>query len=229
MIYLKRIGDYAWGLVLIALGVILTINALGIANINIFFKGWWTLFLIIPSIVSIIEGNDKKISFIVLIVGILLLLSSRNIINFAIVGRLIFPILLILFGLSILFKKDKKNEINKVEIDKDAEEIDVTFGEQNVKIIEDFKSKILSAVFGKITFDISDAKIKKEANIKAEAIFGSVSIIVPEDCQVKTKSSSIFGSVTNNCQNNTGNKVINIEANSIFGGIVINEHNSKNN
>lgn len=36
------------GIILIALGIIFGGNALNLFSINVFFKGWWTLFIIIP-------------------------------------------------------------------------------------------------------------------------------------------------------------------------------------
>ena len=218
-----------WGIILIGLGLIFGANVLGLAKINIFFEGWWTLFIIIPSVISLLEGNDIKTSLVCLIVGILLLLSARGIIDFAIIGRLIFPILLIVFGLMLIFKRNKTNEFSKVEMDKDSDEIAATFGEQNVKVDEEFKGKYLSAVFGKVKLDLTDAKIKKDTKIKAEAIFGSIEIIVPAGYVVKTKNTAIFGSVANNCSNSEGNKTLFIEATSVFGGIVINEYSTKNN
>lgn len=218
-----------WGIILIGLGVIFGANALGLAKIDIFFEGWWTLFIIIPSVISLLEGNDVKTSLICLIVGILLLLSARGIIDFAIVGRLIFPIILIIFGLMLILKRNKTNDFAKIEMDKDSDEIAATFGEQNIKIDEEFKGKTLNAAFGKIVLNLSEAKIKKDVKIKAEAVFGSIEIIVPEGVQVKTKNTAIFGSVANNCSNNDGNKTIYVEATSVFGGIAINEYRTKNN
>lgn len=48
-----------WGLVFIILGVIFGLNALEITNINIFFSGWWTLFIIVPSFIDLFKKNDK--------------------------------------------------------------------------------------------------------------------------------------------------------------------------
>ena len=52
---MKKFSNILWGVILIAIGIIWGLNATGIAKINIFFEGWWTLFLIIPSIIEIIE------------------------------------------------------------------------------------------------------------------------------------------------------------------------------
>ena len=52
-------SNVIWGLLLIALGVVFGLNALNIATINIFFTGWWTMFLIIPAIAGIVENKDS--------------------------------------------------------------------------------------------------------------------------------------------------------------------------
>ena len=46
---MKKAGNILWGIVLIVIGVIFALNALDITSIDIFFDGWWTLFIIIPS------------------------------------------------------------------------------------------------------------------------------------------------------------------------------------
>ena len=40
-----------WGIVFVLFGIVLGLNALGITNINIFFAGWWTMFIIVPSLI----------------------------------------------------------------------------------------------------------------------------------------------------------------------------------
>ncbi len=49
---MKNLESIVIGLILIAIGVIIGLNTLNITDINIFFDGWWTLFIIIPSIIS---------------------------------------------------------------------------------------------------------------------------------------------------------------------------------
>ena len=42
---MEKFKNMLWGLVLIILGIIIGGNALGITNINLFFDGWWILFI----------------------------------------------------------------------------------------------------------------------------------------------------------------------------------------
>ena len=48
-----------WGIVLIAIGIVLGLNALDITNIDLFFDGWWTLFIIIPCFIDLFKDKDK--------------------------------------------------------------------------------------------------------------------------------------------------------------------------
>ena len=46
---MQKLNRILWGVVLVAVGVVFALNALNIVDINIFFDGWWTLFIIIPA------------------------------------------------------------------------------------------------------------------------------------------------------------------------------------
>ena len=71
---MKKITKILWGIVLIVLGVIFALNALNIADINVFFDGWWTLFIIIPSLISLFNDHDKVGGLIGIAIGVFLLL-----------------------------------------------------------------------------------------------------------------------------------------------------------
>ena len=101
---MKKVSNILWGIVLIVIGVISGLNALEITDINIFFKGWWTLFIIVPCFIGIFNDESKTGNLIGLVIGVVLLLGSRDIISFEIIGKLIVPIVLIGIGLSIIFK-----------------------------------------------------------------------------------------------------------------------------
>ena len=225
---MKNITNIILGLILILLGVVIGINSLGIAKIDIFFEGWWTLFIIIPCFIGLIKDEDKKGSIIGLIIGVLLLLSARNILDFAIVWKLIIPIILVIIGVSFIFKdtfnKKVNDEIKKLNKNsKNKDEICATFSSQNVRVDDEFNGINLTSVFGGIKYDLRDAKIKKDTLIKACLVFGGIDILVPENVKVKVKSSSIFGGVDNKSKSSTKDDscTIYIDATCIFGGVDI--------
>ena len=94
---------YLVGLLIILIGIIFLGNNLEIWNIDIFFKGWWTLFIIIPSIKGLFK-REYISSLLGLSIGILLLLSSNDVINWDMVGKIFIPIVIIMVGLSFILK-----------------------------------------------------------------------------------------------------------------------------
>lgn len=161
-----------------------------------------------------------------LIIGVLLLLSTNEIINFNLVWKLVIPIIFVSIGLSIIFNGTIKSKISeKVREGRTngLEDITATFAGQKVhKSGEDFKGANLDAVFGGIVLDLRGANIDKEAVIKASSIFGGIDIFVPTDVCVKVKSTPIFGGVSDkSIANKESEKTIYIEAFCMFGGIDI--------
>ena len=59
----KKYTNILWGLCLIVLGVIMLGNYMNLFSIDVFFDGWWTLFIIIPSIVEIFIKNTLSVGF----------------------------------------------------------------------------------------------------------------------------------------------------------------------
>lgn len=226
---MKNFSKIMWGLALIAIGIILGGNALGIFNINIFFKGWWTLFIIIPSFIGLFSNNDKTGNIIGLLVGIALLLASRGVFDFNIIWKLLVPFIIISIGLSLIFKNSFDRETNESikklnEKISSGEGITATFSGQNVKFEgEEFKGTTLNAVFGGIKLDLRKAKIKDDVVINATSVFGGIDILVPDECKVKIKSNSIFGGVSNNKKSEAKEKAhtIYVNGSGIFGGVEV--------
>ena len=217
-----------WGLGFIIVGILVLINALGIIEINVFFKGWWTLFIIVPCFVNIFKDNDKTASIIGTVFGILLLLAVREVINFDLLWKILLPLVLIIIGLSLIFK-DKVSDKVKDEIKKlnknSKDEYTATFSGQDLNFDdEEFKGCELNAIFGGIKCDIKNAKLKDDVVINASSIFGGITLYVPKDVNVKVVSNSIFGGVSGNYNKNKNDKkgkTIYVNATCLFGGVEI--------
>lgn len=226
---MKKTSTWLWGIVLIIIGVVLGINALGVAHINIFFPGWWTLFIIVPCFIGLFgNDNDKTGDLIGLCIGAILLMACLGFYSFRIVWQLALPMILVLVGLSMLFKDVLKKQVMKgAEKLSDADEDThwATFSGQKLDYDgETFEKADLEAVFGGLDCDLRRAKIKDGAMIKASAIFGGVNIKLPDDVKAKVVSTSIFGGVSDKHSDKAvedAKKTVFIDATCLFGGVEI--------
>ena len=224
---MNKTSNLLWGILLIVIGIIFGLNALDITDINIFFDGWWTLFIIIPCFIDLFKEKDKTGNIIGLVIGISLLLASNNIIDFNLIWKLAFPIALVIIGLSLIFKdtisSKVKKEIKNLNKNNDKEYY-ATFGGQNLDFTnENFDGCNLNAVFGAIKCDLREAKIKKDVIINASAIFGGITIYVPNNVNVKVVSIPIFGGVSDERTKKVTDSEITlyINATCMFGGLEI--------
>lgn len=164
-----------------------------------------------------------------MVIGLLLLAGANDIINFDLIWKMIVPIIIVIVGLSLIFKDTFNSSVSKSikklnsKINKD-EGINATFSNQNIKLDdEEFKGTNLNAIFGGIKLDLRNATIKDDVVINACSVFGGIDILVPDGYKVKVKSSSLFGGVSNNKRSKTTekSKTIFIDANCLFGGVTI--------
>lgn len=98
-----------WGVFFVLLGVALAGRAVGVFDFNIYFPGWWTLFIIVPSAIGLVDGENRTASLFGLGIGVLLLASVQGFINWYTFPRLIIALIFVVIGFSFLFKKEKTN------------------------------------------------------------------------------------------------------------------------
>ena len=99
---MKKVSSILWGIVLVAVGLILALNALGIASIHIFFDGWWTLFIIVPCVIGLFTDYDKSGDIIGICIGVFLLLCCQDILNFRMFWKLLVPAIIVIIGVKMI-------------------------------------------------------------------------------------------------------------------------------
>lgn len=235
---MKQVRAIIWGVAIIALGVIFGGNALGLFNINIFFDGWWTLFIIIPSAISLITEKNKVPTLVLLAVGVILLLAAQNVFSYDVAWKVILAVVFIVIGIKIIVKSilhSKKDEeiekkIHEMRDDKTVDsEIAIFSGSDRVYSGEVFSGAHLAVIFGGVDLDLEKAKFNKDTVIKAFCLFGGIDIKVPDNVQVKIKSSFIFGGATDERKSvsDKGKYTIYLDAAGGFGGISINDKHER--
>lgn len=224
---MKKVSSILWGVVLVAAGVILALNAFGITSINIFFDGWWTLIIIVPSVIGLFTNHDKGGSIIGICIGAFLLLCCQDVLSFDMFWKLLIPAAIVIIGVNIIISNvrgNKGTEVYKMLKDSGApiKNATATFSGTNVNFDgEVFDGAELNAVFGGVKCDLRGAVIEKDCVINASAIFGGIDIFVPQDLNVKIISTSVFGGVSdkNHTKNQADRPTLYINATCLFGGV----------
>ena len=206
-----------WGIVLIVVGILFLGRNMNWWNFSIFFRGWWTLFLIVPSIISLVRKESMGTSFLILVLGVLMLLASQNVIEWSTIWKVFLPIIIMVVGLSIIFGNRK---VKTKKVKGNAKEYVAIFsGVDEVinKIENDFK---MTAVFGGIKLDMRDVVLESDLVIDCFTLFGGIDIRLPKDVKVEVNGLPIFGGVENKYRNNHEAKVtVYINHTTICGGV----------
>lgn len=224
---MNKLTNILWGLFFVALAIIIGLNSVGLININLFFDGWWTVFIIVPSFLGLLKESDKTAPLIFLIVGVVLLLGCQGLLDFEIIKKLTLPAVLLVIGLSIIFKETissklskKIKELNKQNLS--VEDISAVFSGQEVDLKDtEFKGANINAVFGGVKLSLEEVKINEDIVINTCSVFGGIDIKVPNNVNIEIKSTSIFGGVDRKVpKTNIENaKTIYINSFNLFGGL----------
>ncbi len=235
---MKQARNIIWGLAILALGVILGGKALGFFEFDIFFKGWWTLFIIIPSIVGLMTEKHKAGSLFMISLGVILLLNQQGVFDWGVAWKVLVAVALVLVGGSLVFRsvfqsKDAKKIEEEVKKNRKNGKLDsltaVFSGSDRVYNKEEFEGADVVAVFGGAKLDLRNATIEKDVVIKAFCAFGGADIIVPSDVCVKSNSAFVFGGVSDDRKSiaDKGKHMIYVDAAGAFGGVSIKDGKTK--
>lgn len=223
-----KVSNVLWGLFFIIIGVGFAGNAFDLWHFNLFFSGWWTLFIIVPCGISLFQNGYRTGTLIGFVIGLLLFFSANGIVPSYIIGKLFVPIILILIGVSIMFRNNFRKAWSKEEWQEPktgALDYAATFSGQKIEYNNElFLGANLNAIFGGVELRLERAIINENVSISCSAIFGGIDIYVPSDVNVKVMNTSIFGGVDNKVGKRAfiqDAPTIYINATCMFGGVDI--------
>ena len=232
----KDYSSLIWGLIFVVLGIIFGGNALNIWDIDIFFPGWWTLFLIIPGLISMVRYGFNWGSGILVIIGLVLLFDELDIIDDGAIWRLIFPLILVAIGISIIasfFRRVTKKNSECDEYSKSKSyKYDSTqyprytaiLGGGNYKnSTEDLKGLVAEAILGGLEIDLRDAKITEDIVLELTAVLGGIDVFIPDNVRVEIISGvPVLGGFEHKINRNaTSGPKVRIKYTAVLGGIEI--------
>lgn len=225
---MKKISNILWGVLLVIIGVIIALKSFDVVKFDIFFDGWWTLFIIVPCVIGLFSDDDKVGNVAGIIIGVLLLLGCRDIIDFSLIWKLLIPVIVIAIGLKlVLFGIFCKREGVEKSVTTDSQNrknaIAVFAGNDLDFGGEVFSGAKFTAVFGGIECDLRNAIFEGDCVINAISVFGGVDILLPEGVNVKINSNSFFGGVSQENKNKKEGFEHTLYLNAVcaFGGVEV--------
>jgi hypothetical protein len=219
----KRISSVLWGLIFIAAGVGIVGHMAGAWEINLLFAGWWTLFLIVPAVLGMVEHGIRIGNTIGLVLGVALLACCRGWLPWEVLSRMLVPTVMILIGGVMVFKNLFHLNLGRVKVpnEKRMEEL-VVFSGKNLVVNNEFYGIDGEAVFGGLTIDLRGAQITENISIDAMAVFGGVDILLPANVSVKLSDLSLFGGCSNSRNYSpVAGPTVYVNATALFGGVEV--------
>lgn len=205
------------GGLIVFVGVVLLLDQMGIGY---GIGKLWPLVIVCLGIYMIVTNSRNMITgLFVLVVGILLQLSSLDLLPFSVWN--LWPLFIIFAGVSMLLgKRDRSNSsVESGYINSNA----VFWADEKI-VKGDFKGASLNASFGGIKLDLRDATIETKAVIDINLMFGGVELVLPDNVRVVNNGTGIFGGFSEKSRrvsNEADAKTVEINGTAIFGGVEV--------
>lgn len=221
---MKKVNRILWGVILVAIGVLLGLHQLELLPFDLFFEGWWTLFIILPSVVGLLTEPNKGGSLIGLLFGVFFLLCEWDILAFDLLWKLILPVAVVLVGLRLLVGKRAKKQEGSIPASPDAAQCVAVFSGQDMRFEgQPFRGAEAVAVFGGVEVFAASAVITEDCVVNTTAVFGGVDLYLPSNVNVVVTSGGLFGGVEDKRRVPPieGAPTVYVRASFVFGGVDI--------
>lgn len=220
----KRLSNTLAALIITAIGVLLILNATGVYKFPL-FPGWWTLFLIVPSLIFMLRAGINPGNMICLAAGVLLLLNANGLLNGVNIWILLLGLIVVFVGLGMLFRRPKKGPKAAPSMPENGVPTytAVFSGIKAKNESEDYRGSYITSVFGSAEVDLSGVKVTDKAATNPVAVFASIEIIVPRGFNITTSGVPFFGDIDNDAEAAIDQEqpTLHFNCTSVFGSIHI--------
>ncbi|MGL5151309.1 MAG: LiaF transmembrane domain-containing protein [Clostridium sp.] len=232
----ERRTSILMGIIIVILGVALLGRELGVWDITL-FKGWWTLLLIVPGIISMISEGVKVSNTFITVVGLILLGDQMNLLPNVNIWSLVLASMIIILGFRLIFGSNKKQiKSNYENINRDYKKntssndlngrpsyFSILSGQDVRNVTDDLMAGEITTILGGIDADFSEAIVRRDITISCCCILGGIDIIAPKGVRVIVKGTQILGGYENKTPTIGDNNapIVTINCFVLMGGIEI--------
>lgn len=235
-IHRQRKSKMLAGLFIISFGIIFLLSRLDV-NIPHWILSWKTI-IICVGIVGLYKHNFSHFSSYVLI-GVGLIFHTKNFYPNLIDTNLILPVIVIAFGILMVFKgfkffgnKESNSTIHAFDSDIDVSSDDfltstTIFGGVTKNVVsKNFRGADIKVAFGGTELNLTKADIQQPITINSTTAFGGLTLIVPSTWKVQSELLTVFGGIEDkrpilDAEQQDPNKVLTLHGNCFFGGVEI--------
>ncbi len=221
------------GISLVIIGALILLDNIYVINFNIpgiIFS--FPALLIFIGILVLLHGNNKVLGSILLILGVFFIIP--RIFPFVYYDKhIIIPVLIIAFGLYIIFRKRKTSFFNSCNVGSETEggykrydtdridDVSIFGGGQKIIASKNFKGGNITCIFGGSEIDFTNCTLAEgTVIIDVIAIFGGSTLIVPNDWNIVLDVFPLFGGFSNKVRRAPDTK-IDMSKTLIIKGVVI--------
>ena len=222
---MKKASRIIWGILILALGVILFGNAAKLWDVSIFFDGWWAALVMLLALFSICTDKPNIVNVYFLLFGGVMLFKEQGIFIAKDTSPwlIALALLIIVAGLSIIIRTafgTKRKSGAAVRAISANGNVSVSFCEETVGFGSNcFETGDYSVAFGSLTIDLRMAKIAENAHLSVKASFGELKVLLPENADAEVDGNAFLGKVVSPARG--GEIPIKITASAIFGQVSI--------
>jgi predicted membrane protein len=216
-----------FGLLLIVFGTLLLAERLDLLETNV-LRHFWPLAILAVGINFLISRRGPygmAFGAFLVLAGVLLELEKFGVVRFRL--RDLWPIYLIFVGALLLWRALRPAPEHKSipQVESRINEFAV-FGGGDIKVTtQNFEGGSLFAMFGGYEIDFTNSKIAQSpAILHADAIFGGVSMRVPQEWRVTARGSALLGGFESKALPPSGDgeeQHLIVEGFTLFGGVEI--------
>jgi hypothetical protein len=217
------------GIFILAIGVLTLIDKLNIFETRDILQFWPLIFIFIGTVklTRAYTTMDNIFGGGFVLVGVIMILNRLGITHFYM--RDWWPLLIILLGFLVIFKDKASKSISSIvgntseeSVESKIEIVAIMSGHQGNVATQDFRGGSATAIMGGIEIDLRNASIQTEAVLNVFAVWGGISIKIPNDWSVVNNGVAIMGGIDDtSVPNMNANKRLILTGTVIMGGVEI--------